>query len=217
MMRRLGFSAGAAVAAVALGVAASANAALTNLAVCQAQLHLTLTAGSYQTANSTLDCRGLLNGQPISPGGTIQMWGQYRELAGCELTWSDNVFYARIPLTVALFDRGELSAEGGVQMRPGALNGVTGAGEADYQPFVESGTATFTPDGGSCAGLKSGTLTQSFTLADGGDGDPAAATLVGQHLAAQDGDRGATAPSHHRKRPRHRHHHRGHRRISFGR
>jgi hypothetical protein len=216
--RTAALSAAATISAGAFALAApSAPAALTNLAVCHARLHLTFGDGSFQTDSSSLDCRGVLDGQPVAPGGSIQLWGHYRQGSGCRLGWSDAVYEGQIPLTLEMFDRGELNLEGGQGMGPGTLMGVTGSGAADDQPFLESGTATFTPDGSPCVTVSSGTLFQSFTLVDGGDGNPGAVARVGQYLDEQYGAAGPTASDRGQSRRRHHGRHSRHARRHFKR
>jgi len=193
-----------------------AQADVSNAGVCRFRAHLQMDAGSYRTTGSTVSCSGTLAGQPVTNGGTVEMWGHYVESwsadSGCTVAWRDGVFDARIKEAAAFFDSGDLSSEGGFDIAGGPVMQVTGTGDTDYKPFIEQGSATFTPDTGqSCGSLRSGTLIQRVTLTDGGAGNAAAEEEVGQYEAQEWGTEPSPGSRHRHKHRPACHHHRKHR------
>jgi hypothetical protein len=127
-------------------------------------------------------------GQLVDDGGSMELWGRYQEAQSsgiCTVNWTENVFAGEIRQAASFFDEGYVYAEGGYDV--GSAGSLTGSGQSDWKPFVEQGTATFTPDSGqSCGNLSSGTMTQRVTFSDGGDGNPAAQNAVHRYQTEED-------------------------------
>jgi len=169
------------VSIAAMGTTAQAD--VSNSAVCTFRAHLSFSAGSYRTTGSTVSCSGVLAGLPLADGGTVEMWGHYIESrsanSGWTLAWRDGVFDAQIKEALAVPDPGHVPAVGGFDMSGSPVMEVTGTGDSEYKSFIEQGHATFRTDAGQTPGhLRSGTLTQRVALVDGGAGNPAAEETV---------------------------------------
>jgi hypothetical protein len=191
-LRELAFGGAAAACATALAMApGAAHADIENVALCHGTMAVSLHNGSYEADSNVFACTGLIGSQPISGNGSIQMWGNYTAQStthGCQVTFTNSVFYAQMRLALSFFDEGDLTAEGGQTMTGGASMNVTGSGDADYDPFLEVGTASFRPASTDCATLSEGTMTELLTLTDGGDGNPAVDQAIARHLNAQYAD-----------------------------
>ncbi|MHB8693449.1 MAG: hypothetical protein ACYDHH_19610 [Solirubrobacteraceae bacterium] len=187
----------AAACATALGIASgAAQADINNLAVCHSSLDIAMQAGSFTAGDgAALDCSGMVQGQLVSSGGSIQMWGHYstaKRGSQCIVSFADTVFSAQVREAIALIDEGTLPAEGGISMSTGPMMTLSGSGSTEDQAILVRGMASFTPAGASCSTLNAGTLSVTFTLTDGGDGNPGAQTAVTSYLTAS---ASASAPS----------------------
>jgi hypothetical protein len=196
-LRGLALGAAAAVCTAVTAIAPrAASADVNNAALCKASLDVALHDGAYSASGNALDCTGMLSGRLVGANGWIDMWGDYTT-SGCQVTFTDSVFYAQPQLALAFFDGGALTIVGGQSLGAGV---VTGSGQANSMPFLVDGLASFTPAGSDCSTLSSGTLTETLTLTDGGDGNPAAVTAVTAHLQQEYG--ATRRPVRHRHRRR---------------
>jgi len=196
--------------------ATAAQADISNAGACRFQAHLRMDAGSYRTTGSTTSCTGTIDGEPVTSGGTVEIWGHYVESSsassGCTVKWLDGVFDAQIKEALAVPDPGHVPAVGGFDMSGSPVMQVTGTGDSNWKPFIEQGVATFTPDTGqACGSLRSGILIQRVTLNDGGAGNPGAEAAVSRYEAQELGTEPGTGRG---RRHKHRpacHHHGAHR------
>jgi hypothetical protein len=215
MNRKLVITTAAAGAAIAALAPATVQAAPPG--TCRLTAHLQFVNGSYSADSSSVECAGVINGQPVHGGGFLQEWGTYSE-SGCTLTWRDNTFFARIPEAIEFFGPTYIDSEGGFTFTgSGPVMPLSGSGDNDGQPFLAQGVAQFTSDTGGCD-VHSGTLAQTFTLTDGGNGNPAAADAINRYERVNDGQADAGGASSVRSAPskpvatakKHRHHHKFH-------
>jgi hypothetical protein len=205
-------AAGAAIAALAPATAQAAPPG-----TCRLVAHVQLANGSYSADASTVECAGIINGQPVHGGGFLEEWGTYSE-SGCTLSWRDNTFFARIPEAIEFFGPTYIDSEGAFTFTgSGPVMGLSGSGDNDGQPFLAQGVAQFTPDATGCD-VHSGTLTQAFTITDGGTGNPAAADAINRYERTNDGQADTGGASSVRSAPskpaaaakKHRRHHKSH-------
>lgn len=168
-------AAGAAFAAIAPGAAQAAPPG-----VCQLTAHLQLANGSYSADAGSVECSGIVGAQPVHGGGYLESWGSYAEQA-CTLVWRENLLFVRIPEAIEFFGPTYVDSEGGYTLTgPASAMQLSGSGDNDGQPFRATGTATFTPDQSGCD-VRSGTLTETMALVDGGNGNPAAADAINRY------------------------------------
>ena len=215
MNRKLVITTAAAGAAIAALVPATANAAPPG--TCRLVAHVQLANGSYSADAASVDCAGVINGQPVHGGGYLQEWGTYGE-SGCALTWRDNTFFIRIPEAFEFWGPTYIDSEGGFTFTGSEpAMGLSGSGDNAGQPFLAQGVAQFTPDASGCD-VHSGDLAQTFTITDGGNGNPSAADAIKRYQRSNDAqaDTGgaasvpSSAPKPAATSKKHRHHHRLH-------
>lgn len=143
----------------------TASADAQNLATCQFQTHLSLSAGAFSSDGfGSAGCTGLTAGGLAASGGAFEVSGSYTGNPCSMSSWA-GTFDAQVPRALALIDPQVIEQSGSVRVMDAAgVLVVAGSGSIEGESVSYTGVGSFTPD----RGCGSGELTVQLVVVDSG-------------------------------------------------